>query len=280
MRMLLAIITVLLLSPATARAQQFREGDTVPVSPDRGYVLMRLPERSYNVLLMRYLTPEQLDKFDAARRAAFEAAKPKADADRAKIIADNAKGGTKKVPDELTLDTFVFRYDLMANVLIMKAKYPFATDTTGKYYLFGLPPGTYAIIGMSFTGGGEHMNSCACMGSVKFEVKPGRITDMGLVLTGTVGAPVEYPELADYTGKTIVHPPQPVPGAIGLRPYDPAMPRPATLPALPIEVADYRAQGRIPNFFYSMITRMAPVKGVLDYKLDKIIDVKSGEEVP
>jgi hypothetical protein len=118
------------------------------------------------------------------------------------------------------------------------------------------------------------------MGSVKFGVKPGAIVDLGFIMTGMVGQPSEYPELADYTGRKIAKLSQPPPGAIGLRPYDASMSRPANLPALPVEAADLRAQGKIPNFFYSLITRMAPVKGVLDYRLDKVIDVKTGEEVP
>ncbi|HEX8578263.1 MAG TPA: hypothetical protein VF655_01550, partial [Allosphingosinicella sp.] len=63
--------------------------------------------------------------------------------------------------------------------------------------------------------------------------------------------------------------------AMTVRPPTQGAAVPANLGGAVLVPADYRAVGKFPNYFRTMITRMVPIEGILAYHRDRVIDVKS-----
>jgi hypothetical protein len=112
------------------------------------------------------------------------------------------------------------------------------------------------------------------MGTAEFEAKAGAITDLGYLLAVFQDFPTVVPELAPFTApKTKFE----VAGGMliaTVRPPAAGMPVPGPLRGLAITPAEYRAFGKFPNFFHSMINRMAPIEGVLAYDGDRVVDAR------
>lgn len=145
-------------------------------------------------------------------------------------------------------------------------------------YLNQVKPGTYIWYGPIFLGPNGMAGTCFCMGSVKFEVKAGMITDLGNVLSTLVGLEglIGYDKIDDLPDRfTDGNPP-----ADAINPDAAQYGVPETLKALPVARAEFRASGKINNFFGLRVGRARPVAGVLGYKRDTVIDVRTGEKIP
>lgn len=151
-----------------------------------------------------------------------------------------------------------------------------AYDRTGedRTYLVGLPPGRYVIAAATPSGIGP-MGTCFCMGTLAFEAKGGEITDLGYLLATWEDRPTKVAELAAVVapGKPYIVMPPLI--AATVRQSSELTPIPEALRSLPRAAAEYRAVGKFPNYFHSVINRMAPVDKVLAYEGDKVIDLKS-----
>lgn len=159
--------------------------------------------------------------------------------------------------------------------------YSKANDTIS--YLTEMKPGTYLYYGpILFQPGAATVGQCYCMGSVRFEVKPGAITDIGNFLNALpADPPFDYAtfelrrEAAEKAAKggakpKIPSPPPPV--AFGHLP--------ASLAGWSVAPADFRANGKVNNYFLLPITRIPAIPGIIAYKRDTAIDLKTGTEVP
>ena len=156
------------------------------------------------------------------------------------------------------------------NVVVLYGRY---SDTaTERTYVAAIKPGTYILAGLQFY-------ATMCMGTVRFEAKPGLITDMGTVLAAMDDRPTDVPELAAHVrGKDLGS--TPTPFVMGLRPYSTDMEIPQTLSDLPRVAADYHAVGRFPNYFGTPIDRLVPVPGIIDYDKDgDVLDLKDGGKI-
>jgi hypothetical protein len=155
------------------------------------------------------------------------------------------------------------------NVYTLWSDDPYTEINGERTYLVAVDPGTYIIGGFAY---GGMMGTCMCMGTVQFGAKEGVITDLGYLLTAREDKPIKVVELAGYerdAGGDVAS------MAMTVRLPSSSMPVPETLQSLPRTNANYRAFGPFPNYFASMIDRMAPVPDVLDYdKNGKIIDLK------
>lgn len=113
------------------------------------------------------------------------------------------------------------------------------------------------------------------------EVKPGAITDIGNFLNVVpTDPPYDFAtfeihrkaqEKAARTGGTTA-PATPPPAAFGELP--------ASLKGWPTVSADFRASGKVNNYYLLPLTRIPPIPGIIAYRRDTVIDVKTGTEVP
>jgi len=248
------LILAALLIPASVFAEdkQFENGEVVRLRPDRGYVLVRTFQTHdgglrgtamYTPVFVRVLSDDELKQAQA-----FAASDP-----------DHWK---EKVSP---------------NVVEPLASHPYGTEKDMEFLLTSLSPGTYVLAGFAVTNwalvdSGVLITSL-CMGTVKFEVKPGVVTDLGALLGARDDLPTGIPQLAHVvTGKPIGE--GGVPYTLVLQPD--ALDVPAGLATLPRVPADYRAVGAFPNYLGAPLSRLTPVAGVLAYDKDgAVVDLKA-----
>jgi hypothetical protein len=147
-------------------------------------------------------------------------------------------------------------------------------------YLTAVKPGTYIYYGpLYYAPGLAPAGMCYCMGTVRFEVKAGIVTDLGNFLAAAPKPAPPYDVNAQFwmkeneeraaKGKPPIFAPQEL--AFGL---------PDSLKTWPSAQAEFHASGKLNNYFGITITRMPPVPGVLDYRRDTIVDARTGKDVP
>ncbi len=295
MTRIIAIITLTLcLFAQTASAQIYQRPDDMEyfkqkkaptaLEPDSGYVFVRLAKSANKFMaaptLIRTLTDEEVNAYEALKRQKFEKAKAKNEKRRAKRIADKAEAKKKRVPYNkpippvLTYDRFVIEYEDVSNVYQVWARKEYRKTERGREVFFKLSPGNYVVYDIA--------GVCMCMGTVQFQVKAGEITDMGMIVADAYdrgGQISEFPEIEAFSkdhGEYRAGFPY---AASAIRPATPEMDFPEELLGLKRVNADYRAKGKMPMFFSSMLDRLVPMPGVLSYRLDKIIDERTGETI-
>jgi hypothetical protein len=243
----------LLSTPALADGHQFSNGEAVTVQPDQGYVLMRTFQ------------------FPGGRLSGTAMLAPVL----IRVLGDDefiqAKAAAAADPNR-------WQDKIESNVVEPFADKPYALVNKEEYLLIALKPGTYILGGAAVTSwalvSAGIMTTSLCMGTVKFEVKPGVITDLGALLGARDDLPTDIPELSGVvTGKPVGSEARPF--TLAIRPD--AQEVPAALSALPRVPADYRAVGAMPNYIGAPLSRLAPLAGVLDYDKDgNVIDLKAG----
>lgn len=278
----------------TATAQMYERPDDMEyfkqkkaptaLEADSGYVFVRLAKSSNKWMvaptLIRQLTDEEFNSYETLKKQTFAKAKAKNEKRRTKRLADKAKAKAerkpynKSIPPVLTYDRYVMEYKDVSNVYMVYARKEYRKTERGRDMFFKLAPGNYVVYDL----GGV----CMCMGSVQFQVKPGEITDMGMIVSDFYdrdGKPTEFPEIDAMTKGHGVYRTGLAASASAIRPATPEMSFPEELAGLKRVNADYRAKGKMPMFFSSMLDRLAPMPGVLSYQEDKIIDVRTGQPV-
>ena len=258
-RSILPILLAVSLSlPAMAKSPVFvvskavADKPTVTRDETVGYVLLR-SDMASPVHLMKIPSAEDEVAYATLRAEALlkerkkypgKVAAYKRDLATYNILKKNDKPLEEPQPPvEPTEENFVFTpFNLLAGVSVGPMN-RFAKGEGGKStYLQSLTPGTYRLYGpMSVMPNGA-FGTCYCMGSVKFAVKAGEITDLG-TMKGAGLAPVRKEQVD------------------------------GRLKDWPIRSADYRAVGKLPNYFGLAIGRITPIAGVIDYDRDRIIDL-------
>lgn len=145
-----------------------------------------------------------------------------------------------------------------------------------RVHLMAVKPGTYWLYGQktSYWLDGPWLN-CLCMGTVRFEARPGIITDLGTIRD--VAYETRGGKRADRRGKTHELVGNRDQRAIVVEPATLDAPIPAVLAGMPRRAADYRAAGWLPNIDGTRIDRISTLRGVIAYDRDKVIDLKTGE---
>ena len=258
--LLCSVLGMLVAFPLAAKAPEFVKSAPVADRPtvvrdsSLGYVLLRADQPT-PLHLMRIPTAEDQAVYDDLRAKALEKERKKYPGKMKSyesllasynVIKKNNRLAKEPVkPIEPTESNFVFTpFNLMAAASIGPMN-RFAKGENGKsVYLQSLTPGAYRIYGFMSVLPGGVFGACLCMGSVKFTVKAGEITDLGnvtssqLLVPATSSADVD-PRLNDW----------------------------------PIHSADYRAVGKLPNYFGLGIGRIQPIPGVIGYDRDQVIDL-------
>jgi hypothetical protein len=241
-------------APAFGEDRQFKNGETVAIAPDKAYLIARTFEVKGKKLsgtlrimpfLVRMLSEDELQQAEKARQA----------------------------------DPKEWRDKMEPNVTEMLAAAPYAQANGEVTLVTAVKPGTYVLAAIAVTNWAMKdtgiLNTSLCMGTVKFEAKPGTLTDLGEILVAFDDTPTTIPELANVvTGNDTG--PTPYSFDVAVRPAGANIAIPAPIESLPRVNADYRAMNAFPNFVGSVVGRLAPLPGVLDYDKDgDVVDLKA-----
>jgi hypothetical protein len=281
---LIAGILLLGLQAGPAYAQSIEEKQLAAgkfsFDPASGYIYTHGPFRQWGMFLK---VPDQADidayKKDwdeAFAKAGAKYRKQLASWESEKKAAAGTGGRVSAKPVEPTAETFTIG-DLETRTSVsFGPQYVFSKDNANNYYsyLTKVRPGTYVYYGpILFDPNAGYVGACSCMGSVKFEVKPGVITDAGnFLLAAIFQTPLDsavpgagFTPLGTYltVGKQKVE--------IGKFEWG----LPASLKSFPSAQADFHAAGKMNNYYGIAIARMPAIPGVLGYQRDKVIDLKA-----
>jgi hypothetical protein len=271
MRLLLGLGALLLaatlqVAAAAATRDQANERDVVSIDPQKSYILFRTQTR-LPLRLMREATPQDEAAWRTARAAALARAQAGYDhaVDRYRIAVRDCETrrcrDAPEPPVRATEENFAFPPAEARNFLEVSPGPVFDREGGTFTYLIAVPPGTYAVYGTTVSFGAGPVNMCQCMGSVRFDAPAGRIVDLGVVgYSGIEGG---------YSVTPVITP--------VVTPYTPDMARPARLNGLPVIPAELRAVDKIPNYLGGLINRHSPLRGVLRYDGDRVIDDRTGQ---
>lgn len=247
--------------------------------PEAGYIYVHGPFRQTGTLLK---VPDQAD-MDAYKKdwdeafanAKAEYVKRLASWESERKAAAGSPHKTSGQPVEPTPETFTIGDIETRTKTSFGPDYAFIKDNSNNYYSYFMKvkPGTYVYYGPFMTDpNGAHVGACYCMGSIQFEVKPGVITDTGnFLLTAQFQTPANPPRVG------VVFTPEETFVMIGKLKIDLrtiAWGLPASLNGFPSTRADFRASGKIDNFYGVSVLRMPAIPGILAYQRDKVIDLK------
>lgn len=169
------------------------------------------------------------------------------------------------------------RFDPAARLIRTDSRYPFVNEEGRRSYLLAVPPGNYVIVAVTYRRV-PAIGTCLCMGTLRFEARAGVVNDLGFLLGAIEDSPTQLPELAPFTGSPAWTHTAPALAIMTVRPASEVMEVPAALQPLPLTRAEYRAVAKFPNYFRTMINRVPPVPGILDYEGDRAIDLRSVRE--
>ena len=228
---------------AHAANHQFNSGEPVVINPQDAYVLVRsLPTADgglrgtvrYSPILIRELSEDELSKV----RRVFD------------------KNPLRSSPDA------------EPNVVEPNAKKPFAKVNGAEFLIMSLKPGVYVLEGVAATNWAMQDSglvvTCLCMGTVKFEAKPGVVTDLGAILVSRDDRPTDVPEFANVvSGKPRGF--GDAPPVVAVRPAGAQAQMPDGLAQIKVIAAAYSPVGSLPNYIGARISRLAPMPGILNY---------------
>lgn len=242
----LALIAAMTISaPAAAERIELREKDFTGVDPTKSYVLIE-SEVAGPVLLFRRASAEEKAKWQVKYEKAFAAAKRTYQIDL-RDYEEEKKSRTgprmpKPVPPE---DGFYKGPPELKNFVTLTGR----TFVKGeKMTLLQLQPGEYVFY--TVPGGGPGVaaqGQCLCMGTIAFTAEAGKIVSVGR-LDGMERRQFRF------------------------TPADAGTPIPAALKSHGVTLARLTPVGKLPNFFGSIVTRVAAIPGLIDYRRDEPID--------
>lgn len=229
---------------------------------DAAYLLMRTSTAKSGMfaiqhVLLRIPSNEELEQYRTAKTAAYDAELPRL---------------TKKAKDGLvpTIDEYAFDYPGRANTFVVSSG-KFLEDGEMRTLLLEVPAGTYVLYGTTL--GNRGLVTCNCLGTVRFEARPGVITNVGSLYADKVHKESPVPHLEDNLGPQMFQY-----GLIfgqALVPADGSVP--ASLQRFKIEPAAFEATGQFYENGAPSINRLAPVPGILSYEKGRPFDVKKGK---
>lgn len=272
--------------PAIAQSDshwvQLKNEAPVTVRADRAYILYRLARMpgmigGMDVVLLRDPSQAELSAYFAARAKALADAIEQRERERRRAAEKRQRDGKTIVPPEFTEAEFRFRFPDATNLRRGNHGNQYATSPTENTYLIEVTPGSYVFAGVShkmFT----NTQTCMCMGTVRFDAKPGVITDLGQVLIDDVATLSQFPELAPLTNRGPRINGFGLLMAAAIRPFSDGTSIPATLSGVPRTPAEYRAVGKFPNRYATSVYRLAPMANVLAYEEDRVIDARTGRD--
>ncbi|WP_226019144.1 hypothetical protein [Novosphingobium sp. FKTRR1] len=252
--------------------------------PTRGYIFISGPARQFGMFL-RLPDDESRAAWEKDRQKAFAKAQKsyqsaltqwKADV----AVANQTKAKPPEPPVEPKLETFVADPLELRDQVMFGPMNVYAKGETVSY-LEAVKPGTYIWYGPVLGGPGLPSGGvCMCMGSVKFAVKAGAVTSLGNALAvlphWDEDSDVARLTAKEQAAKRAAAGKEPAKTlALGALRYD----VPASLKDWPQEQAELHASPKMNNYLGILISRLAPIPGVLAYHRDVVVDARTGEEL-
>lgn len=245
-----------------------------------GYIYLASPDR-FAGTFVRVPDEQDLAEYRKARSEAF--GKAQRDYQRAHArwesdvnIALRAKQKPPQEPVAPTEASFSFSSIEAFTADGFGPEYVFSKTKDSFTYLEAVRPGTYIWYGPTFFDPDQgFVGLCYCMGTVRFEVRGGEITNLGNFLTSgpqferqpTAPTPT-IRHFGGMNGFTIN-----VPSKSATVVYD----LPPSLAGYKSTVPQFFASGKMNNMRGIMISRLAPIEGVLSYERDTVIDARTGK---
>lgn len=259
--------------PVFVEAKAVKDKPTIVIAPDRAYILVRADGQT-SFMLFKDPSAEDQAEYDRLRTEAFDEEQERHAKKLARYERDMAiyaktpkanRGVRPEKPVELTRDNFAFTpFPLLAQVGIGPLN-RLSNDKGNSVYLMEVTPGSYRLYGPVSAGAqGAMAGICFCLGSVRFDAKPGEIVDMGRAVV----SPMVKPAAGDSSSPVVA-----ANGSYSIEPPSADMPVDPRLAGMAIRPAVYRPAGKLPNFFGLPISRLQPMPGVFAYDRDRIVDL-------
>jgi hypothetical protein len=266
----------LAVSPAFAANETFeivKDKEAVTLDPAAAYLLVESPA-PVPLTFFRPPTDEERKADDANRAEALAKQHGKWEKQYARWQAEMKRfkpnpnyPDPPKAPIEPTDETFPWQALEISKMIYVGPLNRFRKSDGTSLFLQKVPAGEYVFYGTISLGQG----TCACMGSVKFDVVPGKVTTLRY----------DYAFL-DGEGKLLGHDLPPgtddddalaraamILGNVDDKAHDPRIPDELFTPA------ELKAVSSMPNWFGAYLNRLQPIDGVLAYERDKVIDLKA-----
>lgn len=250
------------------------ESKTVTLDRSKAYILVEAP----GMIVTSWISLP-----DDAQRAAWQEQRKEA---LAKAIADyprdkqryeskyaiwvktGKRGRAPEKPVEPTEESFAWPDLESRRVFTVGPQNRFKSDKEVSLWLLEVPEGKYVF----YSFGMGAWTDCACMGSLGFEAKAGKVTAVRVVNSGLDGQgniieqfPKGTPSLDMNTRFAMMVEP---PSDYAL---DPRLPRDM------IVAADFELFERLPNWFGGTINRVMPFPGLFAYKGSRMVDLRQPE---
>lgn len=277
---LAALTGLIATSPAMARDPVFvqsapvKDQPAVRLDPAKGYILvdshgplqlmlMKIPSAedrvAYTALRAERLATLQRRYERAAKAypAQFEAWRK----DRSQLRGD--RPAMPIAPTDETLDTPPFE-QMTAVEFGPLNRFGRVSGANGAIstYLQSITPGRYRLYGPVSSIPNGSVGICYCMGSIGFEVKAGEVVNLGIAGSET------FVYDATQTAEDSFSRQPPIFVA-----RTESMQVDARLKDAPIVPATFFPVGKLPNFYGVLVSRVAPMPGVIAYQRDRIIDL-------
>lgn len=261
-------------APAAAR-DQLGQRDPVTIDPNRAYIFFRSSHRG-DVRFMREVDAAEQAAWQAERDEAFARARARwerriAEWDR---MTPGCRGNGRMTPQcqsrgerpaEVTEETFAFAPPEMDNFIMVDGGRQFTRDGQAGTYFMAVDPGSYVLYGpVTSAANGTSFGTCLCMGSIRFEARPGQVVDLGEIRFPRIEQRIPLNERRFGLNRVSV---------MALVPPSPSMVRPDKLAGHPVVPAQLRAADKVPNYFAVEIDRLPAIPGVLAYERDRVIDL-------
>lgn len=275
-------------SAVAANARAIEEKNIVSgkdaIAADKGYIYLFAPGRFAGTFI-RQPDAEDIATYRAQRAEAFAKEVERYQKRLKRWESDVA--AAKKVnkapppkPEEPQEETFAYGAIEQTTTVSFGPDYVFSKDReAGRFaYLTEVKPGRYVWYGpVLFDSGQGYIGVCYCMGSIQFEVQAGVITDLGNYLIAApraedqASAPLlDIQHSGGWNGFKVELPTQSSPFVFGM---------PQSLERFSTEQPEFSAAGKMNNFCGVMISRLPSIDGILAYRRDAVIDVRTGQEL-
>ncbi|MDB5668317.1 MAG: hypothetical protein JWL74_1267 [Alphaproteobacteria bacterium] len=250
---------------------QYGEEDQIVLQANRAYIFFRTPYRE-TYRFLREVTDSERAANEAEREVAFTRARTRAERRLADWESErrSCEGSISPIcrqprPVVPTAETFPWAPPEADNFVGNATRPRLIHQDDWSGWLIAVEPGTYSLYGaISEAANGPLTGTCFCMGSVRFEARAGVITDMGEI----VMAPEDQRGTPTAQNFRLGH-------YVTVAPWNAQMRTPQQFTNLRVVPAELRAADRMPNYFGVMITRLAPIDGVLAYNRDEVIDLRA-----
>lgn len=268
---------VLAKDPVFVTAKAVKDKPSITLDRSRAYLLIR-SEEGAPFLFMKDPSAEDSAEYSRIKAEAFAKERERFIKRRAAYQRDLAawksssgshRPAKPELPVEPTEDNFQFvPFELMANFAVGPQNRFKKGDES--IYLHEVTPGSYRLYGPVFTGAqGEMAGVCFCMGSVRFTARAGEIVDLGRAVRPDAAKPAPGDSSSPLTTAAMSYRIEPPTKEMSVDPR---------LSGMKISPAEYRAAGKLPNFFGLAIDRLHPIPNILAYERDRVVDLAAAPQ--